>query len=285
MNRMKQALQEAIKAREGKEVHLFRNNLAEVPASEDLDLDENKVRKQAQLDDLAPRVEKVDPQVLKRNRVFSLFHDHEMTDQIALLRTQVVSKLNETGGNSLLVTSALPGEGKTFVSINLGVSLSRELDRTVLIVDADLKNPVKQHYDFARDFFGINGNHGLADYLLGQIELPEPFVNPGIDRLTLLPAGKQLPNSAELLNSSRMKALVAQLKDSYPSDHILIFDSPSLLCSDPLVLSEFVDGILIVVEENRTRANDLKHAVDLLRNKNILGTVLNKSRTKDLRYV
>jgi non-specific protein-tyrosine kinase len=208
-----------------------------------------------------------------------------MKDQMNLLRTQVLAKLKEIGGNSLLVTSALPREGKTFVSINLAVSLSQEVDRTVLLIDADLKNSSKLHYDFARDFFGIRLNGGLADYLLGQIELPQLLVNPGIEKLTLLPGGRQLPNSAEVLHSPKMKALVEQMKDRYPGDRILIFDSPSLLCADPLILSEFVDGILIVVEEQRTTTKDLKRVINLLKNKTILGTVLNKSRFKDLEYV
>ncbi|RJR39515.1 MAG: hypothetical protein C4576_21450 [Desulfobacteraceae bacterium] len=286
LKRMREVLEKVIDSHGGKEISPFLEDVNRVSSSEHMYPGGRRVEKDGSVDEVKPKLEKVDPLVLKGNRVFSLFHDHEMTDQIALLRAQLIAKLNETGGNSLLITSALPGEGKTFISINLGVSLSLELDRSIFIIDADLKNPSRLHYDFSRDFFGINCGCGLADYLIGQVRLPQIFVNPGIERLTLLPAGRQLSNSAELLNSYNMKELVAKLK-AFPSasGRILIFDSPSLLAPDALVLAEFVDGIVIVVEENRTKEDDLRHAMDLLKRKSIFGIVLNKSGNKEIQHV
>jgi len=255
MSKLKKALEKAKEAREtdGRDVHV---NYSET------------------------KVQKVDPIFLKKSKIISFFHEKGKPDQIKSLRTQILSKLKEIGGNSLLVTSANPREGKTFASINLGVSISQELDRTVLLVDADLTDPSKKHYDFARDFFGIDINKGLSDYLLNEAEIPDILLNPGVPKLTILPAGKKLLNSAELLGSPRMELLVNEIKSRYSSDRIVIFDSPALLTvADPLVLSSYVDGILLIVEEGKTSEDDLKQTMELLNNKPVLGTVLNKSRS------
>lgn len=219
----------------------------------------------------------IDVDKLKENKIFSHIKNYEVTDQINILRTQVLNKLNEIDGNTLMVTSVHPGEGKTFTSINLGISIAQELDRTVLLVDCDLRDPAIGHFDFASDFFGVKIAHGLSDYLLGQAELTDILLNPGIPRLTILPGGKSLPNSAELLGSARMKKLVEDMKHRYGRKRVIIFDSPSLLkFSDPLSFSRFVDGVLLVVQADRTNTDDLKKVVNLLGKEKIIGTILNQ---------
>ena len=211
--------------------------------------------------------------------MISLFHEDKMTDQLKILRTQILSKLEEIGKNSLLVTSANPGEGKTFTSINLAISIAQELSRTVLLVDADLRPPTDEHHNLSSDFLGVNVGQGLSDYLLRQAEIQDLMFNPGIDKLTILSAGKPLPNSAEHLGSSRMEALAEELKNRYSGDRIVIVDSPSLLtCSDSMVLSRYVAGILLVVEAEKTSKDDLKRAMELLKDKPVLGTLLNKAK-------
>jgi protein-tyrosine kinase len=114
---------------------------------------------------------------------------------------------------------------------------------------------------------------------LGQAEISEVLVNPGIERLVLLPAGKSLPNSAELLGSPRMVRLVNDIKSRYSDDRVIIFDSSSILTSaDPLVLSRYVDGILLIVEHEKTTADQLKKSAELLKDKPIFGTIMNKSK-------
>ena len=150
----------------------------------------------------------------------------------------------------------------------------------VLLVDADLRPPSETHHNLSIDFFGVDVGQGLSDYLLRQAEIQDLMFNPGIDKLTILPAGRPLPNSAEHLGSARMATLAEELKSRYSGDRIVIIDSPSLLtCSDPMVLSRFVDGILLVVESEKTAADDLKRAMELLRDKPVLGTLLNKSKS------
>lgn len=227
------------------------------------------------------RVQAVPKKVLERNRVFSLFKDYRVTDEIENLRTQILGKLKEVKGNSLLVTSAHPGEGKTFTAINLGVSIAKQLDRTVLIVDTDLRNPWRSHFDFATDFFGVSPEKGLSDYLLGNAELEDLFINPGIEKLTILPAGKPLPNSSELLGSDKMSNLVMELKTRYGQERVVIFDSPALLAfTDPIVYSHLIDGVLLVVEAERTTPDDIKRVMKLLKDRPLFGTVLNKNKDK-----
>jgi len=237
-------------------------------------------RREVQVDYSRTRVQQIDPKTLKKNRVIAYFQDNPMTQQINMLRTQVLEKLQETSGNCLMVTSANSGEGKTFTAINLGISIAYEIDRTVLLVDADLKEPAIHHYDFSSDFFGIDLDQGISDYLTGRADIPDIILNPGIKKLTLLPGGRPLENSAELLGSPRMEALIHEMKTRYPADRVIIFDSPAVLnFSDPVVLSRFMDGIIFVVEEERTSGDEVRQALSYLKNRPVMGMVLNKARS------
>ena len=283
MSKLKKALEKAKETRE-QEQHAFvskdyqKYDQAKVQAPGDLD----ECRPELNIEYSKTRIKKIDDNILKKGKAVSIFHDLEKIDQIKTLRTQVLSRLKEIGGNSLLVTSANPYEGKTFTTINLGVSIAQELDRTVLIVDCDLKNHsnFNHHKSFGRDFFGTQMDEGLSNYLLEQGELQDLLINPGIERLVLLPAGRSLPNSSSMLSSPRMEKLINDIKCRYPLDRVIMFDSSSLLTSaDPLVLTRYVDGILLVVEEEKTTTEDLEKVAELLKDKPIIGTVMNKTKS------
>ena len=279
MSKLKKALEKA-KVTRGIEGQNLYNDIKASSKSVDLQVkEEDGCRPEIDICYSETKVKKIEESLLKKGKVISLFHDTDKIDEIKTLRTQVLNHLNQMGGNSILITSSNPYEGKTFTAINLGVSIAQELDRTVLIVDADLRKHQKYHKDFAVDFFGTDMNEGLSNYLLGQAELPDLLVNPGIERLVLLPAGRPLPNSAELLGSPRMVMLVNDIKSRYSDDRIIIIDSSSMLtCADPLVLSRYVDGILFVVEHEKTTTTQLKQSMELLKDKPIFGTVFNKSK-------
>ncbi len=218
------------------------------------------------------RVLDVDPAILRKNRIVSMCSNDRTADQIKILRTEVLKSMGELGGRTIIVTSPNRGEGKTVTAVNLAVSLAQELDKTVLLVDANLRNPAVHRY------LGLNDLPGLSDYLKDKRAVPDLLVNPGINKLTVLPAGKPVQNSSELMGAPRMEALVLAMKERYP-DRAIIFDTPSLLTSaDPLVLARFVDGVLVVVEAERTSREELRRAMELLEGRKIVGTVLNKVR-------
>lgn len=280
MSKLKKALEKAKETRgaEYQNVHRDMSESAKAIGTQAKLLDTD-CRPEIEICYSETKIRKIEEQRLKKGKVISLFHDTEKIDEIKTLCTQVLNHLNHVGGNSILITSSNPHEGKTFTAINLGVSIAQQLDRTVLLVDADLRKHTKNHKDFSSDFFGTDMNEGLSNYLLGQSEIPDLLVNPGIERLVLLPAGRPLPNSAELLGSPRMVRLVNDIKSRYSNDRVIIFDSSSLLTSaDPLVLSRYVDGILLVVEHEKTTDDQLKKSMELLKDKPVFGTILNKSR-------
>jgi len=280
MSKLKKALEKAKETREYDHQTSVKDRLKYTPIKEPSSGDIKECRPELSINYSTTKVKKIDDRVLQKGKVISLFHDFEKVDQIKTLRTQILNKLKEIGGNSLLITSANPYEGKTFTAINLGVSIAQELDRTVLLVDCDLKNHSKPHKNLGRDFLGTQMDEGLTNYLLDQGELQDLFINPGIERLVLLPAGRPLPNSSEMLGSPRMEMLVNDIKCRYPADRIVIFDSSALLTSaDPLVLTRYVDGILLVVEEEKTTTEDLKKVTELLKDKPVIGTVMNKTRS------
>ena len=226
------------------------------------------------------RVQLNDPQKLRDNRVLSVFDDVDTANQFKILRTQILRKLKTTGGNSILVTSANPCEGKTFTSINLGISIAKEFDRTVLIVDADIRRPTHGHTDFSTEFFSLKVEKGLTDYLMGEADIEDVLINPGIEKLTLIPGGVPVANPPELLNSPRMEQMMADIKSRYASDRLVIVDGPALLpFPDAMILTRYVDGVLPVIEAEKTSSADLKKMMKHLKEVNLLGMVLNKNRS------
>ena len=210
--------------------------------------------------------------VLEKNRIMHISDPTEYTDSIKLLRTQVIQRMTENNWSSLAITSTGSNEGKTLTAINLSLSIAMEVGYTVLLIDANLRNPAMH------EFFGLKATLGLSDYLKDNVPLADTLINPaGFDHFVIMPAGKPLQNSSEMLSSPRMGALVDELKERYPK-RMIIFDLPPLLdTADALAFMPFVDATLLVVEDGKTKANDLKDAVDMLTGTNILGTVLNKA--------
>ncbi|MBN1103962.1 MAG: AAA family ATPase [Deltaproteobacteria bacterium] len=218
------------------------------------------------------KVDRVDPNRLRKNKIITLFPEEALTDQMKILRSQVLNQMEEIGGNSLLVTSPNPGEGKTWTAINLAISMSHKLDQTVLLVDANLRTPAVHRY------LGLDCREGLSDYLLREAEIPDLLVSPGIEKLVLLPGGLALTHSVEFLGSQRMEALVKEMKERYADRFIIIDGSPLLTSADSLVLSRFVDAVLLVVASERTQAKTVVRAMELLAGRRVIGAVLNQSR-------
>ena len=211
--------------------------------------------------------------VIKHKVITPYFEDRLLTERFKLLRTKVLSETQKHDDRTILITSSTDQEGKTFIAVNLAITFAREVDQTVLLVDVNLKNPS------VMKFFGIEEEKGLTDYLMHDIPLSDLLIRPGIEKLVVLPSGPHIDNSAELLRSHKMKELVREMKNRY-GDRYIFFDAPAVLNSvDSMVLSEYVDKTLFVVESGKVQPQKVSEALAHLGKKKLLGTVLNKRET------
>lgn len=217
------------------------------------------------------RVLRPDPDTLIRNRILVDDANKEVATAYRMLRTQVLQKLVANDWNSIALTSPGPSQGKTTTAINLALSLAREVNYTVLLIDFDLKKPGIHRQ------FGIEPEYGISDVLLHDVPLQQALINPGIERLVLLPGRESISHSSEMLKSKKMRQLVEELKSRYET-RLLIFDLPPLLATDDaLAFSPYVQSFLLVLEEGQTGQDEIQQSLELLKETNIMGTVLNKS--------
>lgn len=201
-----------------------------------------------------------------------------VAESIRALRTRILYPASGTIPRTILVTSASPGEGKSFICANLGISLAQGVDNYCLLVDCDLRRP-SQH-----NLFGLGNNVGLADYLQRQRELSEIIIPSGIEKLSILPAGRRSVNPAELLGSAAMIRLVDELAMRY-DDRIVLLDSPPLhSASETSVLAQHVDGVILVVRYGASRREYIKALTDTVGRDKILGVVFNAYKATMLDY-
>lgn len=174
--------------------------------------------------------------------------------------------------NLIMVSSSNPNEGKTFISINLALSVALEQDKTVLLIDADVLRPsLHRELEF-------ESKRGLIEYLLTEVNsLSDVIYNTNIPNLKLIPAGKPHHLTNELLASERMVELAQELAQRYP-DRLVIFDCPPILgVTETPVLSDLVGQAVVVVEESKTKIDDVKRAVSQLNENIAIGFVMNKT--------
>ena len=212
--------------------------------------------------------------VLQREkRLLSAMEHGKYTDAFKILSTQVVQRMVENQWRTLAISSVGVGEGKTTTAINLGLSIAKEIEYTVLLVDGNLRKPDIHNY------FGIKPEQGLGDYLSKDIDIETLLIRPdNVDHFVILPGGEPVWNSTEMLGSPKMCSLVEELKDRYPK-RIIIFDMPPILnTADTVSFAPCVDCALIVIEDDTTKESELKQAVDLMSVTSIVVTVLNKAK-------
>ncbi len=217
----------------------------------------------------------LDPALLEDNRCVSFFPDAPELEFYRVLRSRIL-KLTAGNGNAIMITSALPGEGKTLTAINLAFSIAKEFQRTVLLVDADLRR------QSIHERLGFAGPRGLIDYLLDDRPLSEIMVWPGVEKVTLISGGRTVRESSELLGSPRMKELVEEMKKRYAERYILFDVPPVLSGADALAFSHLTDHIIVVVAAGQTPQEEVRRALALLPREKVLGLVLNRLETRNL---
>lgn len=202
-----------------------------------------------------------------------LLEDFRVIKRPLLQRAFAERKDSDKPGNLIMVTSSLPGEGKTYCAINLAMSIAMELDHTVLLVDADVARP-----SVLRSL-GLPAHRGLMDILLDdKVDMADVMLRTNVDTLTILPAGTSTPRATELLASSSMTTLLHEIANRY-RDRIVIFDSPPLLLtSESRVLASHMGQIVMVVEAQTTTQHAVKEALRQLEDNQNVNLIYNKTR-------
>jgi exopolysaccharide/PEP-CTERM locus tyrosine autokinase len=177
-------------------------------------------------------------------------------------------------GNLIMVTSALAGEGKSFCTVNLAMSIAMEMDRTVLLVDADVARPS------VPKILGLGAERGLLDILQDEkLDLADVLIKTNIEKLTLLTAGRRHSHSTELLASQSMGDLLKELAERY-ADRVVIFDSPPLLLtSEARVLASQMGQIVLVVEAETTSQQAVKETLRQIESCDVVNLIYNKARS------
>jgi protein-tyrosine kinase len=186
-----------------------------------------------------------------------------------VLRGQILFPRDRKVPRSMVVTSAYPAEGKTYVVANLAATLALSVDEYVLAIDADLRRP-RLHR-----MFGYSKVKGLHEYLVGNTRLEELIIKSRINKLAILPAGQPPRNPTELLSSNMMVRFLDEVKERYRDRFIIIDSPPSSVTAESKFVAQHVDGIIFVVMANRTPRKDIENAIDNLGRDKIIGIVFN----------
>ena len=215
---------------------------------------------------------------LQTQRIITGFTPGKWLESYKMLRTRCLQIMDANQWNTLAITSPNSESGNSLTATNLAISIAMEFNRSVLLIDANFQNPG------ICKLLNIKSKEGLSHYLTDSTPLKDLLVNINVDHLSILPAGKAILNSAELLRSPKMLALIAELKNNDPN-RIIIFDLPPLLSQDDtLGFVPAVDCLLLVVDEGHTKLEELKQSATLLKDINVLGTILNKSSDNKIQY-
>jgi protein-tyrosine kinase len=201
--------------------------------------------------------------------------DRQFADHYRRIKRPLIDKALSGGvafGESrvIMVTSALPGDGKTFTSINLALSMALERDVSVLLVDCDV---AKQHVS---EIFGMKGESGLLDALVDEtLDVESLVVQTNMKGLALLPAGRRVESTAELLSSNRMRQIVAHLCERNPRQIMLLDSPPLLVTSEGRTLVKIAGQIVLVVRAGQTPRHAVQEAVAMFDPQQAGGVILN----------
>ena len=207
----------------------------------------------------------------------------QLADEFRVIKRPIIrNSLGKDGAriknrNLIMVTSALPAEGKTFTAVNLAMSVAMEFDNTVLLIDGDVAHPTLP------SVLGVPSEPGLLDLLTrDDLDVADALVRTNVEKLSVLPAGSRQRRATELLASEQMASLLRELSSRY-SDRIIIFDSPPLLATtEARVLATHMGQIIMVVAADKTTHHELNQALATIESCEIVLMMLNKARKTDV---
>ena len=199
--------------------------------------------------------------------------DISLPEIFKVLRTRILHpQKTEQSIKTVMITSAVPKEGKSFITANLGISLAQGMDQHSLLVDCDLRRPS------LAGLLGVSSPSGLVDYLRDDAPLPTLIMKTVINKLSVIPSGRVPLNPSELLSSDKMKTLADELSQRY-DDRIIIFDTPPIMvAAESSVLAGLVDSVILVVREGVSKKNEIKKTIDTIGKNKILGMVYNAQK-------
>ncbi len=196
-----------------------------------------------------------------------------VSEQFRLLKNNILFPEKGQPPRTIMITSASPGEGKSFVSANLAAIMAQSIDEYVLLMDCDLRKPT------IHKVFGFDGKNikGLSDYLSNGTPLSGALKKTSINKLTILPAGRIPRNPSELLSSEQMKRMLHEVKLRYNDRYIIIDTPPPYITSETNAIARHVDGIVIVIRQGKTRMKEVQDIVDIYGKEKIIGVIKNFS--------
>ncbi len=214
----------------------------------------------------------LDPRILA-------FHEPEslVAENFKILRSHILHPRTGLPSKLIMVTSSIPGEGKTYVSLNLGFSFARSVP--TLLVEADLRHPCFGTY------LGVAFEEGLSEYFLDRNSIPEIVYKTDFPNLYLIPAGRDLSLSKDVFGSEKLVKFLDDVRQHFPKFYIIFDSAPVLMASETLSLSRLIDGLLLVVRYGYTEKGIVEEALEKIGRSKILGTVFNAFNISSLNLI
>ena len=209
------------------------------------------------------------------NKVVACNLSNPISEIYRLLRTRILKIMDQNGWKTLGISGPTPSSGKSLTATNLAIAIAMKPGNSALLIDADLRKAG------TTELLGIEYRYGLEDFLSSSASMEKVVINPGIDKLGVMINNRPINGSSDLLMSQKMGALIHYIK-SKKDNLVGIFDMPPVLVADDAVaLSSLLDAVLLVVDSTQTNKRDLEKSLELMKDQNIIGCVLNKAEGVD----
>ena len=190
-----------------------------------------------------------------------------IAEQYRVLSTRISKLVQNKSSYTLAITSSLKSEGKSFTALNLAITLAKDFDENVLLIEGDLKNPTLHEY------LKRSPGFGLSDVIEGRIDMDTAAIKLFEGKLTVLLAGKKIGNPSRLISSPKMEEILNNAKGVYK--YIIIDAPPVLPLVDMNIYSNLVDGILLIIRAGKTPKSMVKRALSSMHSEKVIGAVLN----------
>jgi len=216
---------------------------------------------------------------LNKNLITLLKPQSIEAEMFKILRSNILFPATGEAPRSILITSALPGDGKSFVATNLAVSIAQNINEHVLLMDCDMRKPS------VHTQFGYEENiPGLREYLTSGVSLSSLLLKTSVEKLTILPGGEPPHNPSELLSSKEMLALITEVKKRYEDRYTILDSPPPQLTAETNALARRVDGIILVISCRTTPRELIAEVIENFGKEKIIGIVFNRFEIYPSKY-